>query len=87
VAPSGLYFTPRKARGIRRGIIIALNMTADNMADSGVASLITFSAWNPGIAIINIAGIMAKYFATSFAIENVVMLPLVMRRCLPISIT
>ena len=33
----------------------------------------------------NIAGMMAKYFATSFAIENVVSAPRVISSCLPIS--
>ena len=33
----------------------------------------------------NIAGMIAKYFATSFAIENVVSAPRVIRSCLPIS--
>src|SRR5580698_6557814 len=33
----------------------------------------------------NIAGIMAKYFATSLAIENVVNAPRVISNCLPIS--
>src|ERR1700684_3022839 len=33
----------------------------------------------------NIAGIMAKYFATSLAIENVVSAPRVISNCLPIS--
>ena len=33
----------------------------------------------------NIAGMMAKYFATSLAIENVVSAPRVISSCLPIS--
>ena len=35
----------------------------------------------------NIAGMIAKYFATSFATENVVSEPRVMSSCLPISTT
>ena len=35
----------------------------------------------------NIAGMMAKYLATSLAIENVVSDPRVIRSCLPISTT
>ena len=35
----------------------------------------------------NIAGMIAKYFATSFAIENVVSAPRVMSSCFPISTT
>ena len=35
----------------------------------------------------NIAGMIAKYFATSFAIENVVSAPRVISNCLPIATT
>ena len=37
------------------------------------------------MATINKAGIIAKYLATSFAIENVVNVPRVINNCLPIS--
>ncbi len=37
--------------------------------------------------MINMAGIIAKYLATSFAIENVVRQPRVIRSCFPISMT
>ena len=40
-----------------------------------------------GIAIINMAGMIAKYFAISLAMEKVVRLPRVIRSCLPISTT
>ena len=39
------------------------------------------------MAPMNIAGMIAKYFAISFAIENVVRDPRVIRSCLPISTT
>ena len=39
----------------------------------------------PGKTPANIAGSIAKYFATSFAIENVVSAPRVISNCLPIS--
>ena len=50
-------------------------MTADRIADSGVRRSITFSRSSTGWVPANIAGMIAKYFATSFAIENVVRAP------------
>ena len=44
-----------------------------------------FSASSAGNAARNIAGMIAKYFATSLAIENVVSAPRVISSCLPIS--
>ena len=44
-----------------------------------------FSEANSGTAIMNRAGIMAKYFATSLAMENVVKVPQVINNCFPIS--
>lgn len=35
-APIGLYATPFKAKGMRMGIIMALKITADKMAVSGL---------------------------------------------------
>ena len=66
-------------------MITALKITADRIADSGVASRMTFSTPSCGNARMNIAGMMAKYFATSLAIENVVSAPRVISSCLPIS--
>ena len=43
------------------------------------------SAPSSGSDTMNIAGMIAKYLATSFAIENVVSAPRVMSSCLPIS--
>ncbi len=63
----------------------ALKITADRIADCGVFSPMTFSAISTGNATANIAGMIAKYFATSFAIENVVSAPRVISSCLPIS--
>ena len=60
-------------------------MTAERIAERGLSSSITFSASSTGSDPANIAGMIAKYFATSFAIENVVSEPRVMRSCLPIS--
>ncbi len=45
------------------------------------------SAFSTGKVPANIAGMMAKYFATSLAIENVVSEPRVISSCLPISTT
>ncbi len=68
-------------------MINALKITAERIAERGVWRSMTFSLSstlrlaNPA----NIAGMMAKYFATSLAIENVVSDPRVIRSCLPIS--
>lgn len=83
----GLYLTPFIANGIRKGIIIALKINADKIALDGELSPIIFKTFICGIAIVKIAGIIAKYFAISFAIENVVNDPLVINNCLPISTT
>ena len=45
------------------------------------------SACRPGNSVTNIAGMMAKYFATSLAIEKVVRLPRVISSCLPMRTT
>ena len=42
------------------------------MALSGLCKFIIFKLCKPGIDAINNAGTIAKYFATSFAIEKVV---------------
>ena len=63
----------------------ALKITAERIADSGELRRMTLSASRPGKTLTNIAGTIAKYFATSFAIEKVVRAPRVMSSCLPIS--
>ena len=68
-------------------MISALKMTADRIALWGVARPITLSALSSGKTVTNIAGTMAKYFATSLAIEKVVIEPRVMSSCLPIAMT
>ncbi len=55
------------------------------MALSGLCRRIILSARNPGIETMKSAGTIAKYFATSLAIENVVSVPRVINSCLPIS--
>ena len=50
----------------------ALKITADRMADSADPSRMMFSASSPGYATANRAGRIAKYLATSLAIEKVV---------------
>ena len=47
-APMGRYFTPFNASGIRKMMIRALKITADRMADAGLASCITFNAASCG---------------------------------------
>ena len=68
-------------------MISALKITAERIADCGVCRCIMLSAFSTGKVPANIAGIMAKYFATSLAIENVVSEPRVISNCLPISTT
>ena len=63
----------------------ALKMTAERIAERGVERSITFSRSSTGSDPANIAGMIAKYLATSLAIENVVSEPRVIRSCLPIS--
>ena len=68
-------------------MISALKITAERMALSGVLSAMMFRERSSGYATANIAGRIAKYLATSFAIEKVVIAPRVMRSCLPIAMT
>ncbi len=51
---------------------IALKITADRIADCGLCSRMMFSRSRPGNSATNSAGMIAKYFAMSLAIENVV---------------
>ena len=66
-------------------MISALNTTAETIADSGLERRMMLRTSSSGNATTNIAGRIAKYFATSLATENVVSAPRVMRSCLPIS--
>ena len=50
----------------------ALKMTADRIAERGVCRFMMFRRSSTGITPENIAGMIAKYLATSLAIENVV---------------
>lgn len=65
-------------------MIKALKMSAERTALCGVARPIKFSLASPGNATMNIAGIIAKYLAMSFATEKVVNAPRVISICLPI---
>ena len=56
-------------------MIRALKMTADRIAERGLSRCMTFSESSAGSTPENIAGMMAKYLATSLAIENVVSEP------------
>ena len=73
--------------GIRQGMMMALKMSAERMALYGLDRCMIFSTCICGMAIMNMAGIIAKYFAISLAMEKVVRLPRVMSSCLPISTT
>ena len=48
------------------GIITALNINADKIAESGDVNFIMFNASICGIASVNIAGMIAKYFAIDY---------------------
>ncbi len=65
----------------------ALKITAERIALCGVARCMMFNAFISGYVATNIAGRIAKYLATSFAIENVVSAPRVISSCLPTSTT
>ncbi len=84
-APSGRNFTPRRASGISATMTRALKMTAERIAERGESRPMTLRASSSGNTATNIAGMMAKYLATSLAIEKVVSEPRVMSSCLPIS--
>src|SRR6266496_4620503 len=77
----GRYLTPRRAKGISAMIIRALKITADKIADCGVARRMMLMTFSCGNAPANMAGIIAKYLATSFATENVVSAPRVISNC------
>src|SRR5258707_921237 len=62
-------------------MMIALKMTAARIADCGLCSRMMFSRSRPGNIATNIAGMIAKYFAMSLAIENVVSAPRVISSC------
>ena len=65
--------------------MMALKMTAERMAECGLSSFMMLSVLSCGNTPWNMAGMMAKYLATSLAIEKVVSEPRVMSSCLPIS--
>src|SRR6516225_8505288 len=84
-ADDGLYRTPRSASGISAMMTSALKMIAEVIAESGLCRCMMLSLFSPGNTPANIAGMIAKYFATSLAMENVVSAPRVISSCLPIS--
>src|SRR5487761_1998204 len=71
-APLARKRTPRNASGIKATMMSALKMTADKIAEWGLARCITFSARSGGKTLTNIAGTNAKNLAMSLVIENVV---------------
>ena len=82
---AGRNFTPRSASGISATMMSALKMTAERIADCGLSRCMMLRLSSAGNTPANIAGMMAKYLATSLAIENVVSEPRVISSCLPIS--
>ena len=76
------YRKPVEIQGIKATMIRALKITAESIALLGVARCMILSAFNCGYVVANAAGMMAKYFARSLAIENVVFAPpLRLSRC------
>ena len=65
----------------------ALKMTAESTALWGLCNFMMLRGSSCGYVARNKAGMMAKYLATSLAMENVVSEPRVMRSCFPISTT
>lgn len=53
-------------------MMIALKMIAESTAEAGECRPMMFSTARPGNTPMNIAGMMAKYLAMSFAMEKVV---------------
>src|SRR4030042_2138619 len=89
-APNGRYLIPRNARGINATMISALKITADKMADSGVANRMMLRALRGPLfvpiamySVENMAGMMAKYLGISLAMENGGSAPRVIKSCLP----
>src|SRR6201982_2104036 len=68
-------------------MIRALKMTAERIAEYGLARGMTLRGFSWGWGLKKAAGMMAKYLARSFAIEKVVSAPRVMSICLPVSTT
>src|SRR5579863_3161519 len=66
-------------------MISALKMIAEAIAEFALCRCMMLIFSSPGKTPANIAGMIAKYFATSFAIEKVVSAPRVMSSCLPTS--
>ena len=56
-------------------MISALKMTAERIAERGESRCMMLRRSSTGNTPTNIAGMMAKYLATSLAIENVVRRP------------
>ena len=84
-AASARNFTPRSASGTSATMMRALKMTAERIAELDEPSFMMLICSSAGNTPTNIAGMMAKYFATSLAIEKVVNAPRVISNCLPIS--
>ena len=74
-ALSARGFTPRKASGISPTMIRALKITAARIADRGDSRRMMLMSSSTGKTPMNIAGMIAKYLATSLATENVVNAP------------
>ncbi len=85
MAPIARNLTPRRARGMSTTMMMALKMTAERMAEWGLSSFMMLMVFSAGNTPWNMAGMMAKYLATSLAMEKVVSEPRVMSSCLPIS--
>src|SRR5438874_2570099 len=82
MVPEGLNVTPLIANGIKSGMIMALKIRAERTAVFNPSPR-TFNAFSSGTVDANNTGMIAKYFATSFAMLNVVTAPRVISNCFP----
>src|ERR1700730_5197867 len=87
VASIALNLTPRSASGMRNKMMMQLNNIAERIAECGLCRCRMSILLRRGNTLKNIAGMITKYFATSFVIEKVVSDPRVIRSCLPTSTT
>ena len=69
-APSGRYDIPFNAMGMSAGIMSALKITAERIADVGECKCMISITLNHGRVPAKSAGMIAKYLATSLAIEE-----------------
>src|SRR2546421_10407163 len=83
-APRGRNLTPFRASGMRATMMRALKITADRMAECGLARRMTLRVRRGGKTSWNMAGVVGEYFATAVAGEKGGSGPRGGRGCVPI---